>query len=98
MEHAAQHSSVLIPILVFLVVYAAITFELVNKAAAALTGVGVLVVLHVTTEHQAVEHLDFGEPDQRFRFLYYCICAGRGDIKGKLHRINLAKTALFKII
>ena len=59
MEHAAQHSSALIPILVFLVVYAAITFELVNKAAAALAGVGVLVVLHVTTEHQAVEHVDF---------------------------------------
>ena len=59
MEHAAQHSSALIPILVFLVVYAAITFELVNKAAAALAGVGVLVVLHITTEHQAVEHVDF---------------------------------------
>jgi len=59
MEHAAEHSSALIPILVFLVVYAAITFELVNKAAAALAGVGVLVVLKITTEHQAVEHIDF---------------------------------------
>ncbi|SVD55310.1 uncharacterized protein METZ01_LOCUS408359, partial [marine metagenome] len=35
MEHAAQHSSALVPIIVFLIVYAAITFELVNKAAAA---------------------------------------------------------------
>ena len=59
MEHVVHHSSALIPILVFLVVYAAITFELVNKAAAALTGVGVLVVLHVITEHQAVGFIDF---------------------------------------
>ena len=59
MEHAAEHSSALIPILVFLVVYAGITFELVNKAAAVLTGVGVLIVLKVTTEHHAVEHIDF---------------------------------------
>ena len=41
MEHAAEHSSALIPILVFLVVYAGITFELVNKAAAALTAYGI---------------------------------------------------------
>ena len=54
-----EHSSVFLPILVFLVVYAAITFELVNKAAAALAGVGVLVVLRVTTEHHAVGYVDF---------------------------------------
>ena len=59
MEHVTEHSSALIPILVFLVVYAMITFEWVNKAAAALAGVGVLVVLKITTEHQAVEHVDF---------------------------------------
>ena len=59
MEHTVHHSSALIPIIVFLVVYVAITFELVNKAAAALTGVGVLVVLHVLTEHQAVGFIDF---------------------------------------
>ncbi len=59
MEHAAEHSSALIPILVFLIVYAGITFELVNKAAAVLTGVGVLVVLKVTTEHHAVGYIDF---------------------------------------
>ena len=54
-----EHSSAFIPIIVFLVVYIAITFELVNKAAAALAGVGVLVVSHVLTEHQAVEFIDF---------------------------------------
>jgi len=59
MEHAVHHSSALIPVIVFLIVYAAITFELVNKAAAVLTGVGVLVVLHVITEHQAVGFIDF---------------------------------------
>ena len=63
MEHAVQHTvhhtSTLIPIVVFLIVYAAITFELVNKAAAALAGVGVLVVLHVINEHQAVGFIDF---------------------------------------
>jgi len=59
LEHAVEHSSALIPILVFLVVYAGITFELVNKAAAVLTGVGVLVVLKVTTEHHAVGYIDF---------------------------------------
>ena len=54
-----EQSSAFIPIIVFLVVYVAITFELVNKAAAALAGVGVLVVSHVLTEHQAVEFIDF---------------------------------------
>mgnify|MGYP001208577669 FL=1 len=54
-----EHSNVFIPILVFLVVYVAITFELVNKAAAVLAGVGVLVVLRVTTEHHAVGFIDF---------------------------------------
>ncbi len=49
----------LIPIVVFLVVYVAITFELVNKAVAAMLGVMVLLVLHVVTEHQAVEFIDF---------------------------------------
>ena len=48
-----------LPIAVFLVVYAAITFELVNKAVAALSGVAVLLMLHVVTEHAAVELIDF---------------------------------------
>ena len=58
-QHTVQHTSTLIPIVVFLIVYAAITFELVNKAAATLAGVGVLVVLHVINEHQAVGFIDF---------------------------------------
>ena len=37
----------LISIIVFLVVYAAITFELANKAVAAFSGVAVLMLLHV---------------------------------------------------
>ena len=54
-----EHSNAFLPILVFLIVYVAITFELVNKAAAALAGVGVLVVLRVTTEHHSVGFIDF---------------------------------------
>ncbi|MCP3987292.1 MAG: ArsB/NhaD family transporter [bacterium] len=49
----------LIPILVFLGVYVAITFELVNKAVAALTGVAILMLLHLVSEHEAVELVDF---------------------------------------
>lgn len=49
----------LIPIVVFLAVYVALTFELVNKAVAALMGVMILLVLHVVNEHQAVEFIDF---------------------------------------
>ena len=49
----------LISIIVFLVVYAAITFELVNKAVAAFSGVAVLMLLHVIDEHQAIEFIDF---------------------------------------
>ena len=49
----------LISIIIFLVVYAAITFELVNKAVAAFSGVAVLILLHVIDEHQAIEFIDF---------------------------------------
>ena len=49
----------LIPIVVFFLVYVALTFELVNKAVAALLGVMVLLTLHVVSEHQAVEFIDF---------------------------------------
>ena len=49
----------LIPIIVFLAVYVAITFELVNKAVAALLGVMVLLILHVVDEHEAVQMIDF---------------------------------------
>ena len=49
----------LIPIVVFVIVYAVISFELVNKAVAALLGVMVILSLHVISEHQAVEFIDF---------------------------------------
>ena len=49
----------LISIIVFLVVYIAITFELANKAVAALSGVAVLILLHVIDEHHAIEFIDF---------------------------------------
>ncbi len=49
----------LIPIIVFTIVYAAITFELLNKAVAAMLGVMVLLTLHVVTEHTAIEFIDF---------------------------------------
>jgi len=49
----------LIPIVVFLVVYVAITFELVNKAVSALLGVMVLLMLHVVSEHEAAALIDF---------------------------------------
>ena len=49
---------VLMPIVVFLVVYAAITFELMNKAVAAMLGVMILLALHVVDEHQAMRLVD----------------------------------------
>jgi len=49
----------LLPIVVFLAVYVALTFELVNKAVAALLGVMILIVVHVVSEHQAIEFIDF---------------------------------------
>jgi Na+/H+ antiporter NhaD/arsenite permease-like protein len=49
----------LLPIIVFVLVYAAITFELLNKAVAAMLGVMVLLTLHVVTEHTAIELIDF---------------------------------------
>ena len=49
----------LISIIVFLVVYAAITFELANKAGAAFCCVAVLILLHVIDEHHAVGFIDF---------------------------------------
>ncbi len=49
----------LIPIIVFVIVYAVISLELVNKAVAALLGVMVILSLHVVSEHQAVKFIDF---------------------------------------
>ena len=51
--------SVTLSIGVFLVVYLIITFELVNKAVAALLGVMILVILRVVDEHHAVSFIDF---------------------------------------
>jgi Na+/H+ antiporter NhaD/arsenite permease-like protein len=51
--------SVTLSIAVFLLVYVIITFELVNKAVAALLGVMVLVILRVLDEHHAVGFIDF---------------------------------------
>lgn len=48
----------LLPIIVFLLVYVALTFELVNKAVAALFGVMVLLIMHVVDEHEAVSYID----------------------------------------
>lgn len=49
----------LIPIIVFVIVYIAITFEVVNKAVSALLGVMVLLMLHVVDEHEAASLIDF---------------------------------------
>jgi len=51
--------SVTLSIAVFILVYLVITFELVNKAVAALFGVMVLVILRVVEEHHAVGYIDF---------------------------------------
>ena len=49
----------LISIIVFLVVFVAITFELVNKAVAAFSGVALLILLKVIDEHHAIKCIDF---------------------------------------
>ena len=49
----------LISIIVFLAVYVAITFELVNKAVAAFSGVAILILLNVIDEHHAIDFIDF---------------------------------------
>ncbi len=51
--------SVTLSLAVFLLVYLIITFELVNKAVAALLGVMFLVILRVVDEHDAVGFIDF---------------------------------------
>ena len=48
----------LLPIIVFLLVYVALTFELINKAVAALFGVMVLLIMHVVDEHDAMSYID----------------------------------------
>ncbi len=51
--------SLWLPIVVFLLVYAAITFELLNKAVAALLGVAILVLFHVVDKEEAIGLIDF---------------------------------------
>ena len=51
--------SVTLSIAVFLLVYLIITFELTNKAVAALLGVMILVILRVVDEQHAVGFIDF---------------------------------------
>jgi len=48
----------LLPIVIFVLVYVAISLELVNKAVAALLGVMILLILHVVHEHEAVAFID----------------------------------------
>ena len=48
----------LLPIIIFLLVYVAISLELVNKAVAALFGVMVLLILHVVHEREAIAFID----------------------------------------
>lgn len=48
----------LFPIIIFFLVYVALTFELVNKAVAALFGVMVLLIMHVVDEQEAVSYID----------------------------------------
>ncbi len=48
----------LIPIIIFVAVYVAITFELINKAVAALIGVMALLILRVVDEHEAIALVD----------------------------------------
>ena len=47
-----------LPIAVFCVVYLVITFELMNKAVAAMLGVMILLALHVVDEYHAVKLID----------------------------------------
>jgi Na+/H+ antiporter NhaD/arsenite permease-like protein len=49
----------LLPILIFVAVYALISFEVLNKAVAALLGVMFLLILRVTDVHAAAGHIDF---------------------------------------
>ncbi len=50
---------VFLPLVIFLLVYLAITFELTHKAVAALLGVAALLIANVVTEHQAIGYIDF---------------------------------------
>lgn len=48
-----------IPIAIFVLVYIALTFELVNKAVAALLGVSALFILNIIQEHHAAQFINY---------------------------------------
>ncbi len=48
----------ILPIIIFLAVYVAITFEVVNKAVAAMLGVMILLAAHVISDHHALGLID----------------------------------------
>jgi len=52
-------ANALIPVLVFVVVYICLSFELLNKAVAALLGVMALLIFGVLDEHAAARYIDF---------------------------------------
>ncbi len=49
----------LLPVIVFISVYVLISFELLNKAVAAILGVSLLVVFRITEVRTAVRYIDF---------------------------------------
>ncbi|MBW2602728.1 MAG: ArsB/NhaD family transporter [Deltaproteobacteria bacterium] len=49
----------LLPVIVFLLVYIVLTFELLNKAVIALSGVAVLLICGTVSEHEAIGMIDF---------------------------------------
>lgn len=51
--------SVFLPVLIFLLVFIAVTFELANKTAVVLLGVSLLIILNIIEEHSVVEKIDF---------------------------------------
>ena len=49
---------IVLPISIFVIVYIAITFEVINKAVAAMLGVMILLATHVIDEHHAMSLID----------------------------------------
>jgi Na+/H+ antiporter NhaD/arsenite permease-like protein len=49
----------LVPVVIFIAVYVAISFEWLHKATAAVLGVMVLFIVGVTDIHSAAKHIDF---------------------------------------
>ncbi len=51
--------SIFLLLLIFLLVFIAVTFELANKTAVVLLGVSLLIILNIVDEHSVVEKIDF---------------------------------------